>query len=114
VVAGDDQVLEQIQKQLYKLIDVIKVFDLPPEKSVDREAILIKVAINAQNRAEVTEVVELFSAKIVEATDDTLTIEALAESEKITGFIKMLKKFGIKEMVQTGKIALLKGESSKK
>jgi acetolactate synthase-1/3 small subunit len=113
VVQGDDQVLEQIQKQLYKLINVLKVFDLPPDKSIDRELVLVKVAANNKNRTEITELVDLFNSKIVDVTDDSVTIEAVGESDKIDGFIKMLEKFGIKEMVQTGKIALLKGSESK-
>jgi acetolactate synthase-1/3 small subunit len=92
---------------------VLKVFDLPPDKSIDRELVLVKVAANNKNRTEITELVDLFNSKIVDVTDDSVTIEAVGESDKIDGFIKMLEKFGIKEMVQTGKIALLKGSESK-
>ncbi|MBU0687784.1 MAG: acetolactate synthase small subunit [Candidatus Margulisbacteria bacterium] len=113
VVHGDDQVLEQIQKQLYKLINVIKVFDLPPDKSVDRELVLVKVAVNAKNRAEITELVDIFRGKIADVGETAMTIELAGDSSKVEGAIKLLEKFGIKEMVRTGKIALLRGSDTK-
>lgn len=113
VVCGDDTVLEQIQKQLYKLVDVLKVFDLPAEKAVDRELLLIKVAADAKNRAEITELINIFHGKIADVSEETVTIELAGDATQVDGAIKMLEKFGIKEMVRTGKVALLRGAELK-
>lgn len=109
VVAGDDQVLEQITKQLYKLIDVIRVFDIPKENIIERELILIKVPAAAATRQEITQVVDMYKGHIANVSEDSITIEITGDSEKVEGFKKLLEKFGIKELVRTGKIALHKG-----
>ena len=109
VVTGDDQTLEQITKQLYKQIDVLKVFDLPEEESIERELALLKVHANEKNRAEITQIVDICKARIVDVAEDVLTIEISAEKEKVEGIQKMLEKFGIQELVRTGKIALQRG-----
>jgi len=106
---GDEQDLEQILKQLYKLIDVVRVFDLPKEKSVERELALIKVYANEKSRGEITQIADLFSAKIIDVAEDSLTIEISDECTRIESLEKMLQKYGIQEMVRTGKIALLRG-----
>ena len=113
VVCGDEAVLYQIQKQLYKLIDILKVFDLPTEKAVDRELLLIKVAANAKNRAEITELINIFQGKIADVSEESVTIELAGDTAKVDDAIKLLEKFGVKEMVRTGKIALLKGADQK-
>jgi len=110
VVTGDDQTLEQITKQLHKLIDTLKVFDLPKDKSVERELALIKVSVNDKNRKEITEIADVFKAEIVDVSEKSMIIEVSAETEKVENLEKMLEKFGIKELVRTGKIALQKGE----
>jgi len=109
VVSGDDTVLEQITKQLYKLIDVIKVFDIPKEVAVERELVLIKVACNEKSRSEIVEIVDVFKAKIADVSEGAMTIEMTGEENKVEGIQKLLKKFGIKELVRTGKIALQRG-----
>jgi len=109
VASGDDQVLEQITKQLYKLIDVIKVFDIPKEKSVERELILIKVNCNAKIRPEIMQVVDIFRGRIIDVSSASMTIEMTGDEQKVEGLVKLLEKFGIKELVRTGKIALQRG-----
>ncbi|OGC32500.1 acetolactate synthase small subunit [candidate division WOR-1 bacterium RIFOXYB2_FULL_48_7] len=108
VVEGDEQDLEQITKQLYKLIDTLKIFDLPAEKSIASELVLIKVAANDKTRPEITQIVEIFHARIVDVAEGSVTIELTGETAKVEGAIKLLTKFGIKELVRTGKIALLR------
>jgi acetolactate synthase-1/3 small subunit len=109
VASGDDLVLEQITKQLYKLIDVIKVFDIPKEVAVERELVLIKVSCNEKTRPEIVEIVDIFRGRIVDVSEGAVTIEMTDEESKIDGIEKLLKKFGIKELVRTGKIALQRG-----
>lgn len=109
VASGDDNVLEQITKQLYKLIDVIKVFDIPKDVAVERELMLIKVACNEKTRPEIIEIVDIFRGRIVDVSEGAVTIEMTGEESKVEGIEKLLKKFGIKELVRTGKIALQRG-----
>ena len=110
VAEGDEQTLEQITKQLYKIIDVLKVFDLPEGDSIERELALIKVHTNEKSRAEITQIVEICQAKIVNVGKDFLVIEISAETDKVENLQKLLDKFGIQELVRTGKIALQKGK----
>ncbi len=112
VVSGDESILEQIQKQLYKLIDVIKVIDLPKETSVRRELVLVKVGTEKGTRAEIIQVADIFRGKIVDVGDSNLTVEITGEEGKVEAFINMMSKFGIKELVRTGKIALHRGEKT--
>ncbi|MFH1709957.1 MAG: acetolactate synthase small subunit, partial [bacterium] len=107
--SGDDNVLEQITKQLYKLIDVIKVFDIPKDVAVERELMLIKVSCNEKTRPEIVEIVDIFRGKIIDVSEGAVTIEMTGEESKIDGIKKLLKKFGIKELVRTGRIALQRG-----
>lgn len=109
VAEGDERDLEQITKQLYKLIDTLKVFDLPKEKSVERELALIKVAANEKTRSDITQIVEIFRAQVLDVSEDSVVIEISDEADKIESMEKMLRRFGIKEMVRTGKIALERG-----
>ena len=111
VASGDDNVLEQITKQLYKLIDVIKVFDIPKDVAVERELVLIKVACNEKSRPEIVEIANIFKARIADVSEGAMTIEMTGEENKVEGIEKLLKKFGIKEMVRTGKIALQRGSN---
>jgi acetolactate synthase-1/3 small subunit len=109
VASGDDFVLEQITKQLYKLIDVIKVFDIPRDVAVERELVLIKVSCNEKTRPEIIEIVDIFRGRIVDVSEGAVTIEMTGEENKVDGIEKLLRKFGIKELVRTGKIALQRG-----
>lgn len=110
VATGDDFILEQINKQLNKLINVIKIIDLTSTKFVERELCLVKVGVNEKNRAEIMQLVEIFKAKIIDAADKNVIIEITGEEDKINSLLEMLKKFGLKELVRTGKVAM--GRSS--
>ncbi len=109
VVTGDDRILEQVMKQLNKLIDVIRVSDIPPEDSVNRELALIKVGVDSGTRAEVMQIVDVFRAKIVDVGIKSLVIEVTGDENKINAMEQLLRSFGIKEMVRTGKIAMNRG-----
>jgi acetolactate synthase I/III small subunit len=109
VASGDDSVLEQITKQLYKLIDVIKVFDIPKDIAVERELVLIKIACTEKSRQEVMQIVDIFRARVVDVSEGSMTIEMTGEESKVQGIQDLLKKFGIKELVRTGKVALQRG-----
>ncbi|MDD5474440.1 MAG: acetolactate synthase small subunit [Candidatus Methanoperedens sp.] len=109
VVSGDDRVLEQVMKQLNKLIDVIRVSDLPAGESVNRELALIKVGVDSSTRAEVMQIVDVFRAKIVDVGIKSLVVEATGDESKINAMEQLLRQFGIKEMVRTGKVAMNRG-----
>lgn len=109
VVEGDDAVLEQVTKQLNKLIDVIKVSDLSCDDSVERELALIKVAADVNTRAEILQIVNIFRAKVVDVAPKSMTVEVTGDEDKILAIEKMLQQFGIKEMARTGKVALARG-----
>lgn len=112
VVSGDDIILEQVNKQLNRLIDTIKVIDLTEQRFIDRELALIRVSAKAQQRAEVIEIVNIFRAKIVDMSMDSFTIEATGKEEKISAMISMLRNFGIKEVVRTGSVAIARAEQN--
>lgn len=112
VVRGDDLVLEQVTKQLNKLIDVIRVTDLGAEESVERELALIKVNADASNRPEIIQIVDIFRARIIDVASKTVTIEVTGDSNKIKAIQTLLRPFGIKEMARTGKVALTRGSKS--
>jgi acetolactate synthase-1/3 small subunit len=109
VVSGDDKVLEQVMKQLNKLIDVIRVTDIPQEDSVNRELALIKVGVDSSTRAEVMQIVDIFRAKIVDVGVKSLIVEVTGDESKINAIEQLLRQFGIKEMVRTGKVAMNRG-----
>ncbi len=112
VVDGDDYTIEQVTKQLNKLIDVIKIRQLDPSESVSRELALVKVTASSTNRAEIIQMVDIFRAKIVDVAQSSLTIEMTGSVPKIEAFIDMLKPFGIREMVRTGTIAIDRGSKA--
>jgi acetolactate synthase-1/3 small subunit len=110
VTRGDDQVLEQITKQLNKLVCVIKVTDLLDKEYVAREMVLIKVAAKAENRAEILSITDIFRGKkVVDVSPKSYTIEVTGDEEKIMAFVELLKPMGIKEMARTGRVALVRG-----
>ena len=109
VVGGDDRVLAQVTSQLSKLIDVISVSDLPPSESVDRGLALIKVVADTDTRAEVIQIAGIFRAKIIDIGAETLVIEVTGDKSKIRAIENMLDRFGIKEVVRTGRVALHRG-----
>jgi len=106
VTRGDDQVMEQITKQLNKLIDTVRVVDLTFESFVERELILIKIQTRAETRPEIMQIAEIFRAKVVDISPKTLTLEATGSQQKVEAIVKMLKPFGIKELARTGRVAL--------
>ena len=106
VVHGDESVLEQIVKQLNKLIDIIKVTDFDPGESVERELVLLKINVTPATRSEVMQIVDIFRARIVSVQTKTIMIELTGGKEKNNAFIELIKPFGIKEIARTGKIAL--------
>jgi acetolactate synthase-1/3 small subunit len=109
VVDGDDRVIEQVGKQLYKLIDVIKLTDITGEEYVDRELILIKVNADPASRGEIMQIVDIFRARIVDIGKNSLIIEATGDEGKINAIESALRPFGIREVVRTGKIAMVRG-----
>jgi acetolactate synthase I/III small subunit len=106
VVPGEDRVIEQLTKQLYKLINVLKVQDITEIPCVERELMLIKVNATAQLRSEILEIVQIFRAKVVDVSEDSLTIEVSGDPGKMVAIVQMLNKFGIREIARTGKVAL--------
>ena len=109
VVDGDEYTVEQVSKQLNKLIDVIKLKKLESHESINRELALIKVSANASNRTEIIQIVGIFRANIVDVSKTTLTIEVSGNGDKVAALEDMLRQFGIKEIVRTGTIAIERG-----
>jgi len=109
VVDGDDHVLEQVTKQLNKLVDVIKVSDIGGDEAVERELALIKVSADVSARTEIIQIADIFRARIVDVAPKSITVEVTGDEAKIQAIEKLLRQFGIKEMVRTGKIALVRG-----
>lgn len=106
VVEADDNVVEQITKNLNKLIDTVKVVDLTYESFVERELVLIKVCTSPETRSEIMQIVDIFRAKIVDISPKTMTVEATGGNEKVDAIVKMLKPFVIKEIARTGRVAM--------
>lgn len=106
VTSGDDAIIEQISKQLNRLINVIKVVDITQENYIDRELILIKVSAKDEKRSEVLRIAEIFNANIVDVSPKTYTLEFAGDEVKVRSVIELLRPLGIKEMVRSGKIAI--------
>ncbi|MCK4308538.1 MAG: acetolactate synthase small subunit [Candidatus Atribacteria bacterium] len=110
IVEGDERVLEQITKQLNKLIDIIRVKDIFPQNSVERELALIKVnTASLLIRSEVMQTVDIFRAKVIDVNSQIITIETTGTEDKVNALIELLRPFGLEEIVRTGKIALSRG-----
>ncbi len=105
-VRGDDTVLEQVTKQLRKLVDVIEVQDFMEGESVDRELVLMRVGVDAATRSEVMQVCDIFRAKIIDVQRKNLSIEITGNESKISKFIALMSQFGITDLTRTGRIAL--------
>jgi acetolactate synthase-1/3 small subunit len=112
VTRGDDQIIEQVLKQLNKLIPVIKVVDLFEKDFVEREMILVKVNASPETREEVLRVVEIFRGKVVDVGGKTYTIEVTGDENKIKAILSLLKPLGIKELVRTGRVAMIRGSKT--
>ncbi len=106
VTRGDDATLEQIVKQLNKLVDVLKVQDFREGEYIDRELVLVKVSVDSKTRAEVMQITDIFRAKIVDVQPKTLTIEITGNESKIEKFLELMRSFGIVDLTRTGKVAL--------
>jgi acetolactate synthase-1/3 small subunit len=106
VVRGDDAVLEQVTKQLNKLVDIIKVQDFQDGEYVDRELVLIKVGADAKARAEIMQICDIFRAKIVDVAHKALTVELTGNESKISAFLDLMEPFGIRDITRTGKVAM--------
>jgi acetolactate synthase-1/3 small subunit len=106
VTRGDDATLEQIVKQLNKLVDVLKVHDFRDGEYVDRELVLVKVAVDSKTRSEVMQITDIFRAKIVDVQPQSLAIEVTGTEEKVGKFIDLMTTFGVLDLTRTGKVAL--------
>ena len=114
VVRGDDKTLEQVKKQLDKLVDVLKIDDLNQTSIVDRDLALIRVECNREERTEIIQIADTFRAKVVDVSYDSLMLEATGTEDKIEALIKILRDFNIQEVVRTGLIALSRGQEIEK
>ena len=113
VTQGDDQIIEQITKQLHKLIDVIKVYDMSESAYVERQLALIRVKAEANTRAEVLRVIDIFRGKVVDINNKTITLEITGPPAKVNAAVNVLMPYGILEMVRSGTVALRRGEQKK-
>ena len=111
-VDEQDQTVEQVTKQLHKLINVIKITDLDPSGAVERELLLVKVKADAQTRTEIMQMTEIFGARIVDVTSDVLLIEMTGAREKVGALIDLLMPFGIVELMRTGRLAMSRGRKA--
>jgi len=111
-VTGDDAMVEQVRKQLDKVIDVIKLSDISDEGLVDRELALIKVKATPETRSEIMQIVDIFRANIVDVAPDSLIVEVTGDEEKMASLFNLLSDFGIKELARTGRLAMTRGISS--
>ena len=114
VVRGDEFVIEQVTKQLHKLIDVIKVNDLTDDDHVERELMLIRVNAEPQHRAEIMRTADIFRARIMDVTSLSFTIEATGDEGKLEAFVELLRPMGIQEIVRTGKVAIMRGPKTRR
>jgi acetolactate synthase-1/3 small subunit len=108
-VQGDEDVLEQVIKQLSKLINVIRVTELFPDESVERELAVIKVSANKDTRSEIMQLVSVFRAKIIDVSARTMIIEVTGDENKVDALVHLLRQFGIKEIARTGKVSMIRG-----
>jgi acetolactate synthase-1/3 small subunit len=112
VTRGDDQIIEQVLKQLNKLVSVIKVVDLIDKDFVEREMVLIKVNATRENREEVLRVADIFRGKVIDVGAKTYTLEVTGDEKKIDAILGLLKPLGIKELVRTGHVAMVRGSKA--
>ncbi len=114
VVEGDDRTVDQLCRQLFKLIDVVSIHDITHTPMVDRELAMIKVTATNFNRREVLDLVEMFRADVVDVHNDSLIVQVLGDEEKVNAAVQMFEPFGILEMVRTGRVAMRRGTESSK
>src|SRR5512136_2398749 len=106
-VEGDRDVLEQVTKQLSKLINVIRVSEMDPAESLERELAIIKVSVDRESRSEIMQIVNIFRAKIIDVSQRSMIIEVTGDEEKIDAIVLLLRQFGVKEMARTGKVSIV-------
>ena len=109
-VRGDEETLDQIQKQVYKIIDVVKVKVFPQDKTIRRELMLIKVKSNHDNRAQIVQIAEIYRGKVLDVGPNSLVVELTGEVGKLRGFVEAMEAYGILEMAKTGVLAMSRGE----
>ncbi len=109
VVNGTTAIVEQVRKQLDKLVDVVRVVDISSERQIIRELVLVKVKATSATRNEIIEMVDIFKANIVDVTQDSLMIEVTGDEDKTENLLKLLQGYGIKEIARTGRIAMVRG-----
>ena len=109
-VEGDDKTLDQIQKQVYKIIDVVKVKIFPEEGVIRREMMLLKVKANHETRAQIVQIAEIYRAKVLDVSPGSLTMELTGDVKKLRGFIDILESYGLLEIAKTGVLAMSRGE----
>lgn len=109
-VEGDEEILDQIQKQVYKIVDVVKVKIFPEEGTIRRELMIIKVKSNNDTRAQIIQIAEIYRGKVLDVGPNSLVIELTGEVTKLKGFVDMMKNFGILEIAKTGVLAMSRGE----
>ncbi len=112
VVTVESSPLEQVTKQLNKLVEVIKIVELDPDASVNRELIMVKVSASVETRGQVLDTVQLFRATVIDVAPDALTIQMLGSSAKIADFLRIIEPFGVRELVQSGQVAIGRGSRS--
>ncbi|MGI9158013.1 MAG: acetolactate synthase small subunit [Marmoricola sp.] len=112
VVNVEDSPLEQVTKQLNKLVEVIKIVELEPREAIERELLLVKVRADAGSRGQVLDAVQLFRAKVVDVALDAITIEVTGNPDKLADFLRVLEPFGVRELVQSGMVAIGRGSRS--
>ncbi|NLC04142.1 MAG: acetolactate synthase small subunit [Tissierellia bacterium] len=109
-VEGDEEILDQIQKQVYKIVDVVKVKIFPAEGTIKRELMLIKIKSNNENRAQIIQIAEIYRGNVLDVGPNSLVIELTGDVAKLGGFVDMMKNFGILEIAKTGVLAMSRGE----
>lgn len=109
-VEGDQEILDQIQKQVYKIVDVVKVKVFPEEGVIRRELMLIKVKSNNENRAQIIQIADIYRGNVLDVGPSSLTVELTGDVEKLKGFVSMMETFGILEIAKTGVLAMSRGE----
>lgn len=112
VVDGDEYIVDQVSKQLNKLVDVLEVKQLESTDSIERELVLVKVNTTSETRSEIIQIVDIFRGNIVDVSKDTMTIEITGDADKIEAFEEIIKVFGIEEMVRTGTVAIQRGKKT--
>jgi len=108
-VIADKATLEQITKQLHKLIDVIKVSDITADERVDRELALIRVSADSSNRSDILQIVDIFRAKIVDVAEKSIIVEVTGDESKIDAFVQLVRPYGLMEIARTGKVSMVRG-----